>query len=88
MRESGGVLDVGLTDEELDADFTARQGDIAPGPYIKLTVSDTGHGMPMEVLEKIFDPYFTTKEEGEGTGMGLSVVHGDCQELRWNYHGL
>jgi len=76
MRENGGVLEVSLTDEELEADFTARHGDLAPGPYIKLTVGDAGHGMPPEVLEKIFDPYFTTKEVGEGTGMGLSVVHG------------
>jgi CheY-like chemotaxis protein len=65
--------------EGLDADFTAWHGDIALGQYIKLTVSDTGHGMTPEVLEKIFDPYFTTKEVGEGTGMGLSVVHGIVQ---------
>ena len=76
MREDGGILEVSLTDEELDADFTARQGEMTPGSYIKLAVSDTGHGMPPDLLEKIFDPYFTTKEVGEGTGMGLSVVHG------------
>ena len=76
MSENGGVLEVSLTDEELDVDFTAPQDDMAPGSYIKLTVSDTGRGMTSQVLEKIFDPYFTTKEEGEGTGMGLSVVHG------------
>ena len=80
MRESGGVLEVSLTDEELDSDFAARQGDITSGSYIKLTVSDTGHGMTSEVLEKIFDPYFTTKEKGEGTGIGLSVVHGIVKE--------
>jgi len=76
MSENGGVLEVSLTDEELDVDFTAPQDGMAPGSYIKLTVSDTGRGMSSQVLEKIFDPYFTTKEEGEGTGMGLSVVHG------------
>ncbi|MBW2663801.1 MAG: response regulator, partial [Deltaproteobacteria bacterium] len=47
-----------------------------PGTYIKLTVSDTGHGMDKAVMEKMFDPYFTTKPVGEGTGMGLSTIHG------------
>jgi len=76
LQDKGGVLEVKLEDMELDTDFTSRHPDMKPGSYMKLTVSDTGHGMPPDVLERAFDPFFTTKKKGEGTGMGLSVVHG------------
>jgi PAS domain S-box-containing protein len=76
MLDKGGVLTVNLSDLELNSEFISRHSDLSPGSYIMLTITDTGHGMPPEVLEKIFDPFFTTKEKGEGTGMGLSVVHG------------
>jgi PAS domain S-box-containing protein len=76
MREKGGVLKVELEDVEHNEDFTASHPNMKPGAYINLTIGDTGHGMPPDVLERIFDPFFTTKETGEGTGMGLSVVHG------------
>jgi len=76
MREKGGVLEVRLVDEDLDAGAASVHPDLKPGPYLTLTVSDTGCGMDPEVMERIFDPYFTTKEVGEGTGMGLAVVHG------------
>ena len=61
---------------ELDSESLSHRRDLKPGPYIDLTVTDTGHGIPPDVMEKIFDPFFTTKEKGVGTGMGLSVVHG------------
>jgi two-component system cell cycle sensor histidine kinase/response regulator CckA len=76
MHEKGGVLEVSLDDVELESDFTARHPGTYPGPYMRLTVSDTGHGMEKNVMDRIFEPYFTTKEKGEGTGMGLAVVHG------------
>lgn len=76
MQEKGGILEVSLADVELGPDFTAGHPDISPGHYLKLTVSDTGHGMDPSTTERIFDPYFTTKDKGGGTGLGLSVVHG------------
>ncbi|MGB5991708.1 MAG: PAS domain S-box protein [Desulfobacterales bacterium] len=74
MEDNGGLLTVRLLDAELDSDFISNHPDLKPGPYINLTVTDTGHGISPDVVKKIFDPFFTTKEKG--TGMGLSVVHG------------
>ncbi|MFH1243928.1 MAG: ATP-binding protein, partial [Pseudomonadota bacterium] len=74
MREEGGVLGVSLGNAEVDS-RTAQYMGIDPGAYVKLTVSDNGHGITPEVKERVFEPYFTTKEKGEGTGLGLSVVH-------------
>jgi two-component system cell cycle sensor histidine kinase/response regulator CckA len=76
MREDRGVLGVSLVDVNIDADLAAQYPDFHPGPYVRLTVSDTGHGIKPELLERIFDPYFTTKRPDEGSGMGLAVVHG------------
>ena len=58
----------------------AMPGDILPGGYVCITVSDTGTGIDQTLVDKIFDPYFTTKEQGKGTGLGLSVVHGIVKE--------
>jgi signal transduction histidine kinase len=76
MEETGGTLEVSLTDVDLDPVTVQLHSDIKPGPYLKLTVADTGHGMDSVTLERIFDPYFTTKEVGKGSGLGLAVVHG------------
>ena len=76
MRENGGTLKVSLVQENLDSEAAARYSDLDPGSYLKLTVSDTGHGIDGETMQKIFNPYFTTKGPGEGSGMGLAVIHG------------
>jgi PAS domain S-box-containing protein len=76
MRQEGGVLEVNLANVIFDSVDAAPYPDLNPGPYLKLTVSDTGHGMDRAIMERIFEPFFTTKKPGEGTGMGLAVVHG------------
>ncbi|MBN1906575.1 MAG: response regulator [Deltaproteobacteria bacterium] len=76
MKVTGGELTIQLSDTEVRKDSNNPLPDMRPGEYIRLTVSDTGHGMDDETMEKIFDPYFTTKGVGEGTGLGLSIVHG------------
>ncbi|MHC1744776.1 MAG: response regulator [Syntrophobacteraceae bacterium] len=75
MSEQGGVLEISLSPENLGPECTAIHPDLESGPYVRLSVKDTGHGMDEETLSRIFDPYFTTKEKGVGTGLGLAVVH-------------
>jgi PAS domain S-box-containing protein len=75
MEEKGGVLDVSLTDIEMDWSIYERL-DLKPGHYIEINAIDTGTGIPPHIIDSIFEPYFTTKEPGEGTGMGLATVHG------------
>jgi two-component system, cell cycle sensor histidine kinase and response regulator CckA len=77
MKENGGLLEVRLTDVTIEqGNHLKTFPDAGPGVYIRLTVSDQGYGIDALYRERIFDPFFTTKEKGEGTGMGLSVVHG------------
>ena len=76
MVEGSGVLEVGVDSVAFDSDIKNKYPDMQPGKYARITVSDTGIGIPEKNLDKIFEPYFTTKEKEEGTGLGLSVVHG------------
>lgn len=75
MWEQGGILSLELKQAELGPEETARYADLPPGSYAQLAVTDTGHGIAPEKMPRIFDPYFTTKETGQGTGLGLATVH-------------
>jgi PAS domain S-box-containing protein len=79
MEDEKGVLTVGLTRVELAADTAINETDLAAGAFVELTVSDTGRGMAKADLERIFEPYFSTRDVGKGSGMGLAVVHGIVQ---------
>jgi signal transduction histidine kinase len=72
----GGRLEVTLTTAQVGADEASSHPDLRPGRYIKLTVSDSGCGMDAATMGRIFDPFFSTKDVGEGVGMGLAIVHG------------
>jgi len=76
MMETGGLLEVGLEDVELNDDEASRISGLKSGPYLVLTVKDSGSGIDPAIRDRIFEPYFTTKPSGEGTGLGLAVVHG------------
>lgn len=76
----GGLLTVEITAVDLDQAYAAARPDIAVGKYVVIAVSDTGVGMPPDIIAKVFEPFFTTKPIGEGTGLGLSMVYGFARQ--------
>lgn len=81
MKEKGGSLEIILKDVEIDRETQCGGSIIHKGKYVEIIISDTGNGIPDEFIDRIFEPFFTTKPQGEGTGLGLSVVHGIIRSI-------
>ncbi len=82
MQEKGGTLDINLTDIDFEPDSPVSGLDVLPGEYVQLMVHDTGIGMSPEIMKRVFEPFFTTREVGKGTGMGLAMVYGIVKDLQ------
>lgn len=76
MQENGGILEIGCRKVDMTEMNEKALSGLIPGQYVEISVKDTGHGIPEEIMDRIYEPFFTTKDKNRGTGMGLSVVHG------------
>jgi CheY-like chemotaxis protein len=76
MQNRAGTLTIRLASEHIDSMSNSPSPDLHPGWYLRISVEDTGTGIPPELIDRVFEPFFTTKGHGQGTGLGLSVVHG------------
>ncbi len=82
----GGTLTISTEQVTLDAEYCRLRPDVKPGEYLRLTVADTGSGMTREVLSRIFEPFFSTKPKGVGTGLGLPMVYGSVTQMGGHIH--
>ena len=76
----GGTITLKTQNVELDAEDSSAFADLPPGRYVSLSISDTGTGIPPQIIKRVMDPFFTTKDEGKGTGLGLSMVYGFAKQ--------
>ena len=76
----GGRLDLRTDNTELDSDYAVSYPEVTPGAYVRMTVSDTGHGIPEHIQDRIFEPFFSTRTSGDSSGLGLSAVQGIVAE--------